>query len=191
MKNVAVFVGSLHADSINIRLAKALAKLADGKLRFDLIEIADLPHYDNALWANPPASVARLKETVEAADAVLFVTPEYNRSIPGVLKNAIDWASRPWGENSWAGKPGSIVGTSIGGTGTSAAQSHLRSILAMLEVLLMGQPEVYFHTTPGLIDDNFNVTNPETRAFLQNYIEKFAAWVERFAPARRHAEAAE
>ena len=191
MKNVAVFVGSLHADSLNIKFAKALAKLADSRLQFDFIEISDLPHYDNALWANPPAAVQRLKHAVEAADAVLFVTPEFNRSIPGMLKNAIDWASRPWGESSWAGKPGSIVGTSIGATGTSAAQSHLRSILVMLEVLVMGQPEVYFHTTPGLIDDDFEVTDPQTRAFLQSYVEKFAAWVERFAPERRHAVAAE
>lgn len=189
MKNVAVFVGSLHAESINLKFSKALAKLADSKLDFKFIEITELPHYDDAHWANTPASVLRLKDAIAAADAVLFVTPEFNRSIPGILKNAIDWGSRPWGQSSWAGKPGSIIGTTPGATGTSAAQAHLRSILVILEVALMGQPEVYFQTTPGLINDDFEVTDPQTRAFLEGYLSKFGAWIERFAPAERRAAA--
>jgi len=191
MKKVAVFVGSLHAESINIEFAKALAKLADSSLEFNFIEISDLPHYDDAHWASPPASVLRLKDDIAAADAVLFVTPEFNRSIPGMLKNAIDWGSRPWGQNSWAGKPGSIIGTTPGATGTSAAQAHLRSIMVILEVALLGQPEVYFQTTPGLIDGDFEITDAETRAFLEGYLSRFEAWIERLAPEERRAIAAE
>ncbi|MHB1102770.1 MAG: NADPH-dependent FMN reductase [Devosia sp.] len=191
MKKVAVFVGSPHAESINLKFAKALAKLADSKLDFKFIEIADLPHYDDALWANPPAAALRLKDEIAAADAVLFVTPEFNRSIPGILKNAIDWGSRPWGQSSWAGKPGSIIGTTPGATGTSAAQAHLRSIMVVLEVALMGQPEVYFQTTPGLIDEDFEITDQETRRFLEGYLSKFGTWIERFAPEERRFVAAE
>lgn len=191
MKKVAVFVGSTHADSINFRLAKALAKLADSRLECDFIEIADLPHYDDAHWANPPQAVRRLKDEIAAADAVLFVTPEFNRSIPGILKNAIDWGSRPWGQSSWAGKPGSIIGTTPGATGTSAAQAHLRSIMVVLEVVLMGQPEVYFQMQPGLIDANFEITDEQTRGFFQGYLAKFEAWIERHAPQERRVVAAE
>lgn len=191
MKKVAVFVGSLHAQSINVQFAKALAKLADSRLEFNFVEISDLPHYDDAHWANPPASVLRLKDEIAAADAVLFVTPEFNRSIPGLLKNAIDWGSRPWGQNSWTGKPGSIIGTTHGATGTSAAQAHLRSIMVVLEVALMGQPEVYFQTRPGLIDENLAITDPQTRSFLEGYLRKFEAWIDRFVPEERRAVAAE
>jgi len=181
MHKVAVFVGSLRADSINLKFARALEKLAAGKLEFIYPDLGSLPLYNDDLWASPPASVLRLKDDIAAADAVLFVTPEYNRTIPSVLSNAIFWGSRPWGKNSWADKPGSVVGTSPGGIGTAVDQSHLRSVVSNLEVILMGQPEVYFQTKPGLIDEASNVTDPQTKAFLEGYVNRFAGWVQRHA----------
>jgi len=181
MQKVAVFVGSLRADSINLKFAKALEKLADGKLSFFYPDLGALPLYNDDLWSNPPASVLKLKEDIERADAVLFVTPEYNRTIPSVLSNALFWGSRPWGKNSWSDKPGSVVGTSPGGIGTAVAQSHLRSVVTNLDVILMGQPEVYFQTKPGLIDADSNVTDPQTKAFLEGYVNRFAGWVQRHA----------
>jgi chromate reductase len=177
MHEVAVFVGSLRRDSLNLKLAKALAKLGQPKFRFNFAELGDLPIYNQDLEANLPAGVVRMKEEIAGADAVLFVTPEHNRSIPSVLKNAIDWGTRPWGQNSWAGKPGSIVGTSPGNVGTAAGQAHLRSVMTVLDVILLGQPEVYFVTKPGLIDDNDAVTDAATREFLQGYLTRFDAWV--------------
>jgi chromate reductase len=185
MLKVAVFVGSLRRESNNRKLAKALAKLARPTLDFRFVEIGDLPIYNDDLWASPPASVLRLKADIEAADAVVFVTPEYNRSIPPVLKNAIDWGSRPSGQSSWAGKPGAIVGASPGVIGTAAAQVHLRSIAVVLDLVLMGKPEVYFSFKPGLIDDNGNVTDETTRKFLENYIARFEAWIRQVSPARK------
>lgn len=187
MLKVAVFVGSLRRESNNRKFAKALAKLGKPNLDFHFVEIGDLPMYNDDLWASPPASVLRLKADIEAADAVLFVTPEYNRSIPPVLKNAIDWGTRPYGKNSWAGKPGSIVGTSPGVIGTAAAQVHLRSIAVVLNIILMGQPEVYFSFKPGLIDDNGDVTDETTRKFLENYLAKFEAWIRQVSPPRKAA----
>lgn len=177
VKKVAVIVGSLQANSMNCRLAQALAKLAAGKLELSLVKIDDVPLYNQDLEANLPAPVARFKAEVEAADAVLFVTPEYNRSIPGVLKNLIDWGSRPYGKGSWGGKVAGIVGTSPGAIGTAAAQQDLRKLLTIFDMRLMGQPEVYFQTKPGLIDDSFTVTDEGTRKFLQGYVDKFAAFI--------------
>ena len=191
MKTVAVLVGSLGKDSANMRFARALEHLARGRLRFDYLDIGSLPHYDDSLWQNPPASVLTLKAQIEAADAALFVTPEFNRSIPGVLKNAIDWASRPWSRSSWIGKPASITGTTPGTIGTAVAQSHLRSILPGQEMVVLGQPEVYFQSKPGLIDENFEITDEATRAFLAGYIDKFVAWIERHGQAEAVAVAAE
>jgi chromate reductase len=181
MRKVAIFVGSLRNGSINQKLARALAKLGHGQFAFNFVQIGDLPMYTQDLEANLPASVIRMKEEVAAADAVLFVTPEHNRSIPAVLKNAIDWGTRPWGQNSWAGKPGSIIGTSPGNVGTAAGQAHLRSVMTVLDVVLLGQPEVYFVTTPGLIDENDDVTNDATRQFLEGYLARFAAWIDQIA----------
>jgi chromate reductase len=178
MYTVAVLVGSLRRDSINRKLAKALAKLGQAKFKFNLVEIGDLPIYNEDLWQSPPASVLRMKKEIEAADAVLFVTPEYNRSIPAVLKNAIDWGTRPWGKNSWAGKPASIVGTTPGNVGTAVAQAHLRAIALTIETVVMGQPEVYFVTKPGLIDDNDDISDDTTREFLEGYLARFAAWID-------------
>jgi chromate reductase len=180
MQRVAVIVGSLRRESLNLRFAKALSRLAESKLEF-LLAPVELPLYNDDLWKSPPESVLRLKHEVESADAVLFVTPEYNRSIPAVTKNTVDWGSRPMGKNCWAGKPGAIVGTSPGAIGTAVAQSQLRSVLVGCGVALLGQPEVYLVDKPGLIADDFEVTDEKTRAFLSGFITKFASHIERFA----------
>jgi len=179
MSKIAVIVGSLRRESINRKLAQALAKLAGSRAQFTILKIDDVPLFNQDLEPNPPAAVTRLKAEIEAADGVLIVTPEYNRSIPGVLKNAIDWASRPYGKNSFNGKPTAAIGASGGAIGTAAAQQHLRSILAYLNVTLMGQPEGYISFKPGLIDDQHNVTDESVRKFLQTYVDAFAGWVER------------
>ncbi|NJO22672.1 MAG: NAD(P)H-dependent oxidoreductase [Sphingomonadales bacterium] len=179
MTKIAVIVGSLRRESINKKLAHALAKLAKPGTEFTFSKIDDLPLFSQDLEPSPPAAVTRLKGEIEAADGVLIVTPEYNRSIPGVLKNAIDWASRPYGKNSFAGKPTAAIGTAMGSLGTAAAQQHLRSILAYLHVVLMGQPEGYIVFKQGLVDDSHTVTDENVRKFLQTYMEKFGEWIER------------
>jgi len=184
MFKVAVFVGSTRETSSNMKLARALEKLSAGRLVFDFVDIASLPFYDDALWNDPPTEVIRLKREIEAADAVLFVTPEYNRSIPGILKNAIDWPSRPFGESVWTDKPGAIAGATGGVSGTAAAQAHLRSILPVVGVALMGRPEIYFQSRPGAIDDELNFTDERVKTNLTIWVEQFVQWIERFAPAR-------
>ena len=176
---VAVIVGSLRRESINLKLAKALMKLEAPGCAFDLVDISDLPHYNNDLWPNPPASVARLKSAIESADAVLFVTPEYNRGIPGLIKDVVDWGSRPYGKNSWSKKPAAIIGASPGKIGTAVAQSQLRSTLLVLNLAVMGEPEAYVQVTPELIADDFTVTNEGTRKFLQSFLGALADWIER------------
>jgi chromate reductase len=174
--NVAVIVGSLRKDSNNLKLGKALAKLGAGKFRTSMIQIGDLPLFNEDLEKDMPAPVARMKKEIESADAVLFVTPEYNRSMPGVLKNAIDWASRPYGKNSFAGKPAAICGTSPGAIGTACSQHNLRPALAYLDMILMGQPELYLQFKEGLIDADGNITNEGTQKFLQGFVDKFSGW---------------
>lgn len=178
MKTVAVIVGSLRRDSINRKFAESLAKLAAGKLQFKFVEIGDLPLYNEDLWANPPESVLRMKREVEAADAVLFVTPEYNRYFSPAIKNAIDWGTRPWGKNSWSGKPAAVIGATPGATGASAGQNSLKALLTVVDTILMGQPEVYFTYKPELFDDSNNVVDEETRAFLSGWVDRFAMWIE-------------
>jgi chromate reductase len=177
MLSVAVIVGSLRRESRNRRFAKALEKLAADKLTFIYPDV-DLPLYNEDLWEAPPPGVLSLKCEVAAASAVLFVTPEYNRSIPPVIKNTIDWGSRPWGDNSWAGKPGAIVGVSVGLVGTAAAQAHLRSILIPQEVILLGQPEIYF-SKPGVIEDDGTITDDSATELLNRFIDRFAEWIAR------------
>ncbi len=167
-------------ESINRKLAGALTKLAKPGTQFTFARIDDLPLFSQDLEPSPPAAVTRLKGEIEAADGVLILTPEYNRSIPGVLKNAIDWASRPYGKNSFDGKPTAAIGTSRGAVGTAAAQQHLRSILAYLNVILMGQPEGYIVYKKDMVDDAGQVADESVRKFLQLYMDKFTAWVERF-----------
>jgi chromate reductase len=176
MSKVAVLVGSLRKGSINRKLAVALEKLHT-ELDFHLCELGDVPMFNQDLEAEPPASVLRLRQEIADADGVLFVTPEYNRNVPAVLSNAVDWVSRPYGKNGWSGKPGSIVGTSQGPIGTAVAQSHLRTVMANLEVRLMTRPEIYLQFKEGLIDDDGKITNEGTEKFLTGWAETFNTWV--------------
>jgi chromate reductase len=178
---VAVFVGSLRMESFNRRLARAVEKLAPADFEFQHIRIDDLPLYSQDFDTAYPATATRLKKDVESADALLFVTPEYNRSIPGVLKNSIDIASRPWGTNSFAGKPGAVIGASIGSTGAALAQQHLRNVLTYLDVSTLAQPEVFIHFKDELIADDGTIGNDDTRKFLQGFVNDYVAWVRRFS----------
>lgn len=176
---IAVLVGSLRRESINLRLAKALERLAKGKARFQFVEIGTLPLYNQDFDADYPAECTRLKEQVRAADAVLFVTPEYNRSVPGVLKNAIDIGSRPYGDSAFAGKPAAVIGASVGAIGTATAQQHLRPILAYLDMHVLGQPEAFIHFKDGLIDAEGQISNDGTEKFLQGYVDRFVELIGR------------
>jgi len=178
---IAVLVGSLRRDSLNRRLATAVAGLAPPELSFEQLRIDDLPLYDQDDDADPAPSVQRLKAAIEAAQGLLFVTPEYNRSIPGVLKNAIDHASRPYGRNSFAGKPAGVLGASIGSTGTALAQQHLRNVLAYLDAPALGQPEVFLHAKDGFFDEAGAIASAGTRQFLQRWMDRYVAWVKRHA----------
>jgi len=189
MKTVAVLVGSLRKDSINRKFAQALGKLAAGRLDFRFVELGDVPMYNDDLFENLPASITRLKSDIASADAVLFVSPEYNRSFPAVLKNAIDWGTRPYGQNSFAAKPGGLIGTSPGAAGAAAGQNHLKSVLNVVDVVLMGQPEVYFHYKPELFAEDGSVKDEATKAFLERYIARFVQWIERTSEPKTTAQA--
>lgn len=178
--SIAVFVGSLREGSFNRRLARAIEKLAPADFVFKHIRIDDLPHYSQDFDKDYPAVAKRLKKEIESADGLLFVTPEYNRSIPGVLKNAIDIASRPWGTNSFAGKPGAVIGTSIGATGTALAQQHLRNILTYLDIPTLAQPEVYIQFKDELIAEDGTIGNQGTAKFVQQFVDKYVSWIKRF-----------
>ena len=173
---IAVVVGSLRKDSFNRKLASAIVKLAPSEFSFKQIQISDLPLYNQDDDMNPPESVKRLKAEIAASHGLLFVTPEYNRSMPGVLKNAIDHASRPYGQNAWAGKPADVLGASVGVIGTAMAQQHLRNVLAYLDVPTLGQPEAFIHVKDGLFDENGNI-GPDSKNFLQNWMNRYAAWI--------------
>jgi chromate reductase, NAD(P)H dehydrogenase (quinone) len=176
---VGYFVGSLARSSLNRKLATAITRLAPQGMTMREIPIRDLPLYSYDYDADYPPAGRALKDAIASVDAVLFVTPEYNRSIPGSLKNAIDWASRPWGKNSFARKPSGIIGTSPGKIGTAVAQQHLRSILAFCNSPLMNAIEAYIEFTPGLITDDGEVTVDTTEEFLRNYITEFQGFIER------------
>ncbi|HKT79120.1 MAG TPA: NADPH-dependent FMN reductase [Vicinamibacterales bacterium] len=177
--NIGYFVGSLARASINRKLALALVRLAPKELRMTEIRFSDLPLYSYDYDADYPPTARALKDAIAAVDAVLFVTPEYNRSIPGGLKNAIDWASRPYGSNSFTRKPSGVIGTSPGKIGTAVGQQHLRSILAFCNSPLMNSIEAYIQFTPGLITDDGEVTDDSVAEFLHNYIAEFHAFVSR------------
>lgn len=178
--HIAIVVGSLRKDSYNRQFAQALARQFPADVQAHFVRIDDLPLYDQDSDAQPPApAVARLRQEIQAADGVLFVTPEYNRSIPGVLKNAIDQASRPWGQSRWAGKPAAVAGVSIGAIGTAIAQSHLRSVLAFLAMPELGQPEMYLTWKEGLVVDG--EVGPDSRAHVQKFVDAFVAWVRQHA----------
>lgn len=173
---IAVLVGSLREDSYNRQVADALMRLAPADVKFAHSRLDDFPPYSQDDDSDPPASARRLKNEIRAADGVLFVTPEYNRSIPGFLKNAIDHASRPYGDSAWAGKPAGILGVSIGAIGTAMAQQHLRNILAYLDMPALGQPEVFLQWTEDLVDDRGEI-GPGSREFLQGWMDRFTDWV--------------
>ncbi|WP_243229653.1 NADPH-dependent FMN reductase [Microbacterium sp. CIAB417] len=176
---VGYFVGSLSTASINRTLAKALIRLAPDDLAFTEIAIGDLPLYNRDLDdAYPPAALA-LKDAIAASDAVLFVTPEYNRSIPGALKNAIDWASRPWGQNSFDHIPAGVIGASIGAIGTAVAQQSLRAVLSFCNARQMTSPEAYIHFSPETFAEDGEVLVDSTREFLTNYMSEFRDHIER------------
>jgi chromate reductase len=177
-RNVAVFVGSLRKDSFNRKLAKALITMAPASLKLGIVEIGDLPLFTQDFEANPPQAVREFKQRVEAADAVLFVTPEYNRSVPGVLKNAVDIGSRPYGKSSWNGKPGAIISVSPGAIGAFGANHHLRQSLVFLNVPTMPQPEAYIGNAASLFDDKGTLVNDSTCDFLQKFLQAFAQWID-------------
>ena len=177
---IAVVIGSLRKDSFNRKLASAIIKLAPAEFTFKQVKIDDLPLYNQDEDARPAESVTRLKSKIEAAQGIIFVTPEYNRSIPGVLKNAIDHASRPYGKSVWAGKPAGVVGVSVGAIGTSMAQQHLRNILAYLDAPTLGQPEAFIQAKEGLFDAAGNI-GADSRQFLQGWMDRYVAWVKKHA----------
>lgn len=176
---VGYLIGSLAKESINRRLANALIKLAPENLTFEEIGIKDLPLYNRDLDEDYPAPATALKEQLERVDAFLFVTPEHNRSIPGALKNAIDWGSRPWGDNSFSRKPSAVIGMSPGAIGTAIAQQNLRSVLGYCDSPQMNAPEAYLQNKDGLIDDDGNVTDAGTRELLQGYMDRYAEFITR------------
>jgi chromate reductase len=178
-RQIGFVVGSLRADSFNRKLAQALIRLAPAEFTFKELRIGDLPLYNQDDDGNQAPEVQRFKADIRAVDAVMFVTPEYNRSIPGVLKNALDHASRPYGHNAWAGKPAGIVGCSPGAISSAVAQQHLRTILAYLDMPTLTQPEAYIHVKDGFFDDAGNAAHPETRKFLHGWMDKYVAWVKR------------
>lgn len=178
--HIAVVVGALRKGSFNRKLAHAVVRLAPPEFSFSEVQIADLPLYNEDDDANPADAVKRLKLDIKAAQGILFVTPEYNRSIPGLLKNVLDHGSRPYGKSVWAGKPAGILGVSIGSTGTALAQQHLRNILAFLDVPTLGQPEAFIQMKEGLFDEEGNI-GTASRHFLQNWMQRYVAWVKKHA----------
>jgi chromate reductase len=181
--SIAVVVGSLRRDSINRKLAEALTKLAPSTLSCAFLKIDDLPLYNQDDDGNQAAAVKRMKGEVAAADGLIFVTPEYNRSVPGVLKNALDHGSRPHGRNAWAGKPAGVMGASIGQIRSACAQQHLRTVLAYLDVPTLGQPEAFMYIKDGFFDGNGGIADADTRKFLQGWLDRYVAWLSKFAEA--------
>lgn len=173
---IAVLVGSLRRESFNRKLANAIVKLAPAEFSFKQLRIDDLPLYNQDDDAHQAEPVKRLKSEIAASRGLLFVTAEYNRSLPGVLKNAIDHASRPYGQNAWAGKPAGVLGVSIGAIGTAVAQQHLRGVLAYLDVPTLGQPEAFIQAKDGLFDEAGD-TGADSRRFLQDWMDRYVAWV--------------
>lgn len=175
--DVAVLVGSLRKDSFSRKVARALIGMAPDTLKMEIVEIGELPLYNQDDDADPPAASVAFKAKIRAANAVLFVTPEYNRSVPGVLKNAIDIASRPYGKSAWDGKPGAVISVTPGGLGAFGANHHLRQSLVFLNVPAMQQPEAYVSDAGNLFDDAGKLKDDKTRGFLQKFVTAYAAWV--------------
>ena len=177
VRDVAVFVGSLRKDSINRKVANALVGMVPPSLKLSIVEIGQLPLYNQDADEQPPAAWTAFRERLRAADAVLFVTPEHNRSVPAALKNALDVGSRPYGHSVWNGKPGAVISASPGAIGGFGANHHLRQSLVFLNVPAMQQPEAYLGGADKLFDANGNLTNDRTRSFLQQFMQAYAAWV--------------
>ncbi len=173
---IGVVVGSLRKDSLNRQLANALAHMAPKEFAFQQLEIGDLPLYNQDDDAHQAPQVLRLKTDIRSCVGLLFFTPEYNRSMPGVLKNAIDHASRPYGDNAWAGKPAGVLGASVGATGSALAQQHLRNVLAYLDVPCMGQPEAFIHAKAGFFEADGRICQASL-AFMQTWVDHYVAWV--------------
>jgi chromate reductase len=188
-RTVAVVVGSLRKDSASRKLAEAFAALAPANLTFDVVEIGDLPHFDQDLEAAPPAEWTAFRDRIRPADAVLFVTPEYNRSVPGVLKNAVDVGSRPYGQSVWNAKPGAVISLSPGAIGGFGANHHLRQSLVFLNVAVLSQ-EAYVGNAFALFDENGELVNDTTAEFLKGYAAAFAEWIERVSPVAEARKAA-
>jgi chromate reductase, NAD(P)H dehydrogenase (quinone) len=178
-RRVAVLVGSLRKDSFTRRVAQALQQLQPASLHLEIVEIRDLPLYNQDVEASPPAPWVAFRDSVRASDAVLFVTPEYNRSIPGALKNAIDVGSRPHGKSAWSGKPCGVVSTSPGALGGFGANHHLRQCLVFLDMPVVQQPEMYVGGVDKLVEAGGKVTSDATREFFTKYLATFASWIER------------
>lgn len=177
---IAVVVGSLRQGSFNRRLASAIVKLAPPEFSFKQVQISDLPPYNQDDDANQAESVKRMKAEIMAAQGLMFVTPEYNRSIPGVLKNAIDHASRPFGQSAWTGKPAGVLGVSPGATGTAMAQQHLRNILVSLDMPTLAQPEAFMQVKEGLFDEAGDIGSG-SKKLLQNWMDQYVVWVKKHA----------
>jgi chromate reductase, NAD(P)H dehydrogenase (quinone) len=174
---IVVLVGSLRRESINRKLANAVIKLGPPEFSFEQANIGELPLYNQDDDRNQADPVKRLKEQIRAAHGLIFVTPEYNRSVPGVLKNALDHASRPYGDSAWKGKPAGLLGASPGAPGTSMAQQHLRNMLAYLDVPALGQPEVFIQVTQDFFDEAGNLAKEDSKQFLQGWMDHYVAWV--------------
>jgi chromate reductase len=186
---IGYIVGSISSTSINRTLAKALAAVAPEGVELVEIPIADLPFYSPDLDADFPQVARDFKQAIADVDGVLIVTPEYSRSIPGVLKNALDWSARPYGQASFDGKPTAVIGTSQGPISTAAAQQHLKTILSHYNAPVLGQPEGFIQTTPGLFTDEGEITNEGTAAFLRSYLDAFVALIGRYVPAEAESSA--
>lgn len=178
---IAVIVGSLRKDSFNLKTAKALIAMAPESLSLEIVSIADLPMFNQDLEATPPKEWVAFREQIIAVDGLLFVTPEYNRSVPAVLKNAIDVGSRPYGHNSWNGKPGAVVSVSIGNISGFGANHHLRQSLTFVNVPTMAQPEAYIGGATALFNDQGELTDDSTKDFLKNFMAAFEKWVKTIA----------
>jgi len=181
LKKIAVFVGSLRKESFSRKAAKALIALAPESLALEIIEIGELPIYNQDLEETPPDAWTNFRERLKGFDGLLFVTPEYNRSVPAVLKNAIDVGSRPYGKNIWDGKPGAVVSVSPGALGAFGANHHLRQSLVFLNIPTMAQPEAYIGGAAKLFDEHENLMNDSTREFLKKFMAAFAEWVAKYS----------
>lgn len=179
LHNVAVVVGSLRKDSLNRKMANSLVAMAPEGLRLSIVEIGDLPHYNQDWEDDPPPAVRTFRQSIARADAVLFVTPEYNRSVPGVLKNAIDIGSRPSGKSVWAGKPAGVVSVSPGAIGGFGANQHLRQCFVFLDMPPLQQPEAYIGGAANMFNEASQLTNDSTRQFMQKFLAAFERWIEK------------